>query len=311
VDEVLVPILDDPFAGRTLPEKDHVVRLVSATSKKCIVVDNMSQDDGAKVIQWTCESLLPHETFKLVDDGDGWFHIKAMHSGKCLDVKNAGTGNRVSLQQWHCANVDNQKFRFEKIEPDGGYRIRAKHSNRCVDQTGSMDNGGPVQQYNCVRHQNLTWYLYDVENRFVRIRSRKSGKLLDVSGAGTANGANIQQWDDANGLNQLFILAHVKDESSNEYYKIIDAHSGKCLDVSKASISNGGNIQLWDCGDVDNQKFDLMTNSRYKGYYLIKALHSGKCLDLSGGQNNNGANIQQWDCNFDNLNQQWEIVHNY
>jgi hypothetical protein len=81
-------------------------------------------------------------------------------------------------------------------------------------------------------------------------------------------------------------------------------HSGRVLDVSGVSKSDGANIQQWGYGGGDNQKWRIEALSN--GAYQVVAVHSNKCLDVSGGSLTDGANIQQWRCDG-GLAQQWRL----
>ncbi|TFH52534.1 MAG: hypothetical protein E4G89_01470 [Methanothrix sp.] len=59
----------------------------------------------------------------------GYYRIKAKHSGKCLDVTGSSQENGAEIIQWPCHSGNNQKFKLEPIEGESGYyRIMAKHS---------------------------------------------------------------------------------------------------------------------------------------------------------------------------------------
>ncbi|NJK45906.1 MAG: cellulase family glycosylhydrolase [Pleurocapsa sp. SU_196_0] len=90
------------------------------------------------------------------------------------------------------------------------------------------------------------------------------------------------------------------DEAAS--YRITAKHSGKSLDVSGASMANGGNVQQWDFGGGNNQQWQL--TSVGGGYYRITAKHSGKVLDVANNSTADSANIQQWDY-AGNDNQKW------
>ena len=82
---------------------------------------------------------------------------------------------------------------------------------------------------------------------------KHTGKVLDVRGVSTANGAEIQQWDHHGGDNQLFRLIPV----GGGYYKVMARNSGKVLDVRGISTANGAEIQQWDWWGGDNQRWRL------------------------------------------------------
>ncbi|MEV0231802.1 ThuA domain-containing protein [Nonomuraea sp. NPDC050786] len=75
--------------------------------------------------------------------------------------------------------------------------------------------------------------------------------------------------------------------------------SGRCLDVSGASQSNGAQAQIWDCNGQNNQKWTSTAATELRVY-------GGKCLDVNGAGTADGTGVIIWDCNGQN-NQKWRI----
>ncbi len=119
------------------------------------------------------------------------------------------------------------------------------------------------------------------------IRSRLSGKCLDIVGGGADNGTQIQQWSCYSGKNQGWRLI-----GQDDTYQIKSLATGKCLDIAGWSRNDGLKIQQWDCGTGDNQKFRF--EDKGGGNYAIVAKSSGKALDISDRSKDDGARIQQW-----------------
>lgn len=94
---------------------------------------------------------------------------------------------------------------------------------------------------------------------------------------------------------------------ANGRYVLVNKHSGKVLDVSGVSQSNGATVQQWTLGAGLNQRWDIV--SLGDGYYSIRAAHSAKTLDVWGWNNSNGTEVKQYDY-AGNANQQWDIVNN-
>ncbi|MDO6762622.1 glycoside hydrolase family 11 protein [Agarivorans sp. 1_MG-2023] len=90
----------------------------------------------------------------------------------------------------------------------------------------------------------------------------------------------------------------------NYAVKLQAKHSKKCLDVAGVSNNNGANIQQYDCGGGNNQKWKFY--SQGNGWYTVQAQHSSKCLDVAGPSTNNGANIHQYACH-NGGNQQFKL----
>jgi len=49
-----------------------------------------------------------NQLWMFIPQGQGYYIVKAKHSGKCLDVAGAGKGNGDNVQQWGCHFGDNQ-----------------------------------------------------------------------------------------------------------------------------------------------------------------------------------------------------------
>ncbi|ASB48785.1 RICIN domain-containing protein [Alkalitalea saponilacus] len=96
-------------------------------------------------------------------------------------------------------------------------------------------------------------------------------------------------------------LAGCSGNVQDGIYTISAKHSNKCLDVYNFSMSDGGNIVQWSCGNTENQQWLIQQNS--EGYYSIRSLYSDKCLDVANWSTNDGANIQQWSCNGQEVQQ--------
>ena len=107
--------------------------------------------------------------------------------------------------------------------------------------------------------------------------------------------------DNVDGAAQTVALTGV----SGAVYGIANQQSGRVLDVTNASSSNGAAIQLYDYLGGNNQKWSLVPIPG--GYYVIMNLNSGLVLDVTGASTANGTTIQQWSY-LGNSNQQWILT---
>jgi hypothetical protein len=80
------------------------------------------------------------------------------------------------------------------------------------------------------------------------------------------------------------------------------AGSGRCIDISGSSTTNGTQAQLWDCTGGTNQRWTSTASKQLMVY-------GNKCLDASGKGTTNGTAAVIWDCNG-GTNQQWNINSN-
>jgi hypothetical protein len=132
------------------------------------------------------------------------------------------------------------------------------------------------------------------------IMNRRSDKALDVTGQGTQDGANIQQWGYADQANQNW---DVIDLDASEV-AIISRHSGKALTVQGGRDNNGANIiqRSWNGAPQQRWRLEQVGGD----YYRIVSVDNGKCLDVTEQGNQDGASIKLWDY-ANQANQQWRL----
>ena len=87
-------------------------------------------------------------------------------------------------------------------------------------------------------------------------------------------------------------------------FQILNRLSGKVLDVTGFSTSNGTVIQQYSYLGNVNQKWSLVSVGN--GAYAIMSLWNGKVLDVTGYSTADGTVIQQWDY-LGASNQQWTL----
>ena len=127
-----------------------------------------------------------------------------------------------------------------------------------------------------------------------------SGKCLDVTGGGSADGTSIEQWWCNGGANQSFRL----DALAGGLVRLVDQNTQKCIDVNGSGTADGTKIQLWTCNGSAAQSFAL--EDAGNGYARIRNSNSGKCVDVNRSSNADGATVQLWTCNNSGA-QNWQL----
>ncbi|MFC0434974.1 ricin-type beta-trefoil lectin domain protein [Kutzneria buriramensis] len=115
------------------------------------------------------------------------------------------------------------------------------------------------------------------------------GKCVDVAGANSANGTQIQIYT-CNGS-----AAQTWTQSGSALQAL-----GKCMDVASAGTANGTKVQLYDCNGTGAQQWTQ--NAQHE---LVNT-NSGKCLDATNQSSADGTPLQIWDC-AGGANQQWTL----
>ena len=89
------------------------------------------------------------------------------------------------------------------------------------------------------------------------------------------------------------------------FYSICQKGTEMSLDVDRASITAGGNLQVYPYHDANCQKWSISENTN--GSYRIQAKHSGLSLDIADGIITAGTGVRQWNDN-DSIAQQWTFI---
>jgi hypothetical protein len=141
----------------------------------------------------------------------------------------------------------------------------------------------------------------NIANGTYKIISRNSGLALDVCGASTSNGAQIDQYSYKGTSNQKWTVTYL----GNGAYKIVGVQSGLSLDDYASKTANGTKIELWNCNGGSNQTWILTPT--VSGYYRISpACATGSCLDVFGCSTANSTIVELWGING-GANQDWSF----
>ncbi|MFF4519583.1 non-reducing end alpha-L-arabinofuranosidase family hydrolase [Streptomyces mirabilis] len=131
--------------------------------------------------------------------------------------------------------------------------------------------------------------------------NRGSGKVLDVVGASTADGAGLTQWTRTDSANQQFRFV----DSGGGYYRLRAQHSGKVLDVLNYSTADHADIAQWSDAGGTNQQFRLADSP--DGYVRLINRNSGKAVEVENASTADGAKVVQY-TDWGGANQQWQLV---
>ncbi len=138
----------------------------------------------------------------------GRFTIVNRQTGMVMEVAGPEIGDNIqqgspsgsTYQQWDVTHVDNQ------VGGDWSYyNIKSVPSGRTPDVWNwDLSAGADVRQYDFAGGTNQQWVIEYVEDGFFHIRSRHSGKYLEVAGGSSNAGANIQMGNLVEGTGGYF-----------------------------------------------------------------------------------------------------------
>jgi hypothetical protein len=152
-----------------------------------------------------------------------------------------------------------------------------------------------ADKYGCMSTKQITIDIIGAEKTYHNIVNRNSGKSIEVLGASTSDGANVQQRTFAGADHQQWKL----QKRDDGFYNLIAKHSEKALKNLSGNI-----VQATNDSASWSQQFELIPNG---SYFQIKNRESGLCVEVAGGSTSDGANIQCAPCNNTYWRQQFNL----
>ncbi|MER6079289.1 RICIN domain-containing protein [Streptomyces sp. NPDC001833] len=140
---------------------------------------------------------------------DGYHQIVVASDQLCLDVYGNSGAAGAAIDQWTCNGQTNQQFRFVPAS-DGYGELRAQNSGQDVAVAGGSTAAGTpdIVQQAPGTAANALWLPLRQSDGTYAFQNRNSGLCLDVYGAGSNAGQQLDQWQckNAPGTNQDFAV---------------------------------------------------------------------------------------------------------
>lgn len=239
------------------------------------------------------------------------------------DVTSASTANGARVQLYSSNNTNAQKYRFESIG-NGTYKIVNINSGKMLDVAGgSTANGAALQQYTSNNTVAQQWTVRNYGSGKIALVSVNDNKAVDIPGGNAVQQAQLQLYSPNGTVAQQWLVAkapltlrerlnetaakHRQDLPDGTYTFGSKLNTSMKMDVSGASRSNYGNVQIWAGNGTNAQKWKVTHDSN--GYVTLTSVNSGKVLDVNGGVSASGTNVQQYDSNG-TYAQKWIAVKN-
>ena len=239
------------------------------------------------------------------------------------DVTGASTANGARVQLDSSNNTNAQKYRFESIG-NGTYKIINANSGKVLDVAGgSTADGAALQQYTSNNTVAQQWTVRNYGSGRIALVSVNANKAVDIPGGNAVQQAQLQLYSPNGTVAQQWLVAkapltlrerlnetaakHRQDLPDGTYTFGSKLSTSMKMDVSGASRSNYGNVQIWANNGTNAQKWKVTHDSN--GYATLTSVNSGKVLDVNGGVSASGTNVQQYDSNG-TYAQKWIAVKN-
>ena len=155
----------------------------------------------------------------------------------------AGTGVVFGLPSASAATVDTS----------ASYVFVNRHSGKAMDvYDWSTAENAPVNQWARNDLAVQQWQFVDAGGGFYKVRSRHSGKVLELPSA--ADGTQLVQSTDRGSATQQFRLV----DSAGGFVRFVNRQSSKVIDVWEWSTADGGRLAGYADLDGANQQWQLI-----------------------------------------------------
>jgi alpha-L-fucosidase len=237
---------------------------------------------------------------------------------------NGNTGHWLKVDLGAAKSITGTRIAWESAATNYRYRIEGSTDNAnwttLADRTGTTSTsqvqvsvfnaqaryvrvtvtGLPSGAWASIRSLEVYDRPFAADLGSYRLVNRKSGKVLEVSGASGADGAAVVQWPWSGGTNQQWKLVPNTDGS----YRLSNVRSGKVLDSPNGSAQGAG-LDQWTDTDSSNQWWKLVPAT--SGYYRLVNVGNGWCADVKDASTADGARVIQWP-STGGTNQEWQVT---
>ena len=264
---------------------------VSPSSDGSLRMDiaNSSKNDGAQALLYSNTSRL-NQLFRF-EYVNGYYEIVSASSGKVLEFKNGSVVPGVPAQQASSSESLSQKWKAVENE-DGTYSficaanglmLGSQSSNSGASLIGLNGPSDGCSSFRLgARSDLLNEGIYEIAF------NKDSNKVLDVNGASSSDGANVQIYASNSTFNQKWRVKLVSGMKNT--YTVESLCSGKFLasvgsNVVQSAYDQSSQNQMWMPVQID------------AGSVVLKNIGTGKVLDVDGGNAADGTNVQIYDEN--------------
>ena len=284
VDGLYVGSDGSPFA----PIKDgvYVLHAADADDRVLDVVDNSSKDKTN--IEITKSYKGPSQRFKLTAKGNGYYTITNASTGKALDVNKGIKKAGQNVQLYKANGTDAQLWRAMMAGPNGQYvKFVSKGSSLCLSRrdhgtakktnvelnyrTAEADAWRLVKSVKCdkLSYGRVTYQI---------VSAADTGRVIDILGAATGNGAAAQIYK-----KNATAAQHFRLHKAGSCVRIQAEHSARYLNVKGGKKTAGTPIIQFMHDGSANSKFKLVRASETTNDYYLQLGDTDYVIGLRGG----------------------------
>ena len=270
---------------------------------------------GGATIQLYASNGTGAQRWRVTHDDAGYVTFINAASGLALDVQWGNSAAGTPVQQYAPNGSWSQKWIVISLDEESGSdTTAAAFPTRCIIVSalapnialdlrgGSIASTTPVQIWDSNHSAAQTFTFIDAspaapaavedgtlpQGWFSLKPQCAPASGVDIYNASRSNNANAQLWSANGTFAQLFTFKYC-----NGYYLIVNAASGKALDVEMADVVPGTNVQQYQASEVNPaQLWAPVANADGSYTFINKA--TGMALNIDGAASYNGANVNAY-----------------
>ena len=270
---------------------------------------------GGATIQLYASNGTGAQRWRVTHDDAGYVTFINAASGLALDVQWGNSAAGTPVQQYAPNGSWSQKWIVISLDEESGSDTTATaFPTRCIIVSalapnialdlrgGSIASTTPVQIWDSNHSAAQTFTFIDAspaapaavedgtlpQGWFSLKPQCAPASGVDICNASRNNNANAQLWSANGTFAQLFTFKYC-----NGYYLIVNAGSGKTLDVEMADVVPGTNVQQYQASEVNPaQLWAPVANADGSYTFINKA--TGMALNIDGAASYNGANVNAY-----------------
>jgi hypothetical protein len=236
----------------------------------------------------------------------GYGTLKVANDSLCLDSYGNTANAGAVIDQWACNGGSNQDFQF--VPTSGGYgELQVESSGQDVTAIAEGSSSASAQGVPDIVQEPVSgtsaaqWLPEQQSDGSWQFKNQNSGLCLDVYGATSNQGQQLDQWPckNAPGTNQDFLASATGPGSGTTtttqptttttqptttttvpsgfpsgYHTLVVANDNLCLDSFGNTANAGAIIDQWACNGGSNQDFQFVPTSG--GYGELQVESSGQ-----------------------------------
>lgn len=278
-----------------LPDGEYLVS--SSKNYSCVLDVSGGSKENSANIQLYMSNMSNAQRWIVSHDDKGYVAFTNVGSNKVIDVAGGYASAGTNIAQYVSNGTYAQKWIVAK-RSDGSYLIESalRPGFYLGSKGGKASKGANVELSST--EDDSRFALLSTSPRVAKCEDilpegyftlspacSSSGKVIDIAGGSSSNGANVQLYKCNGTLAQLFSF-----EYHDGYYLIRNAKSQKVLDVADGELIPGANVQQWDGDSTNpNQLFVAIDNNDGTFSFINKA--TGLVLNIANGSDSAQVNV--------------------